>query len=364
MLSVDTHNHLKKYGKGISLLLVDDDVISLELYRNLLSEYFPSVDIATDGIEAFEKWSKKPVSNRYSIIITDILMPRLDGFGLIEKIRESSFGQRFIVLTSIDDLNEMREIINLGIDGILQKPFERSKFLEVAYRVSSNVYKEQLLVARTTQLAMASMDKIRLKTSIKQESESAAREPKIQKNKMPPDSFLVKKYAVRTSIAHEELGDFLNEASYLDLDKMDIFQDKMIACEVELCKTSNFASATKTKQTIMLVAYELREFAEALNLFGKFPVAANAATNLVVYLENLDASFLDETKKRDLMIDLLLLLLQDINAWIVAVFVEQIVRDIHYFDASFANSCLGIEMVFGADGKDNGDDLNNFLELF
>ena len=61
MLSVDTHNHLKKYGKGISLLLVDDDVISLELYRNLLLEYFPSVDIATDGIEAFEKWSKKPV---------------------------------------------------------------------------------------------------------------------------------------------------------------------------------------------------------------------------------------------------------------------------------------------------------------
>ena len=111
MLSVDTHNHLKKYGKGISLLLVDDDVISLELYRNLLLEYFPSVDIATDGIEAFEKWSKKPVSNRYSIIITDILMPRLDGFGLIEKIRESSFGQRFIVLTSIDDLNELRVIV-------------------------------------------------------------------------------------------------------------------------------------------------------------------------------------------------------------------------------------------------------------
>ena len=64
MLSVDTHNHLKKYGKGISLLLVDDDVISLELYRNLLSEYFPSVDIATDGIEAFEKWSKKSFGNR------------------------------------------------------------------------------------------------------------------------------------------------------------------------------------------------------------------------------------------------------------------------------------------------------------
>ena len=34
MLSVDTHNHLKKYGKGISLLLVDDDVISLELYED------------------------------------------------------------------------------------------------------------------------------------------------------------------------------------------------------------------------------------------------------------------------------------------------------------------------------------------
>lgn len=364
MFSVDTHNHLKRYGKGISLLLVDDDVIALELYKNMLSEYFPLIDTAKDGIEAFEKWSNKAPNNRYSIIITDILMPRLDGFGLIEKIREVSFGQRFIVLTSIDDLNEMREIINLGIDGILQKPFERNKFLEVAYRVSSNVYKEQLLIARTTQLAMASMDKIRLKTTIKNEIESVTREPKIQKNKMPPDSFLVKKYAVRTSIAHEELGDFLNEANYLDLDKMDIFQDKMISCEVELCKVSNFITTSKAKQIITAVAYELREFADALNLFGKFPVAANAATNLVVYLENLDESFLEQTKKRDLTVDLLLLLLQDINAWIVAVFVEQIVRDIHYFDASFANSCLGIEMVFGADGKDNGDELNNFLELF
>ena len=76
-----------------------------------------------------------------------------------------------------------------------------------------------------------------------------------------------------------------------------------------------------------------------LSGLGKFD-AVTCYSDSLCYLENLDESFLDETKKRDLTVDLLLLLLQDINAWIVAVFVEQIVRDIHYFDASFANSCL------------------------
>lgn len=350
-----------KYGKGISLLLVDDDPIALDIYKNSLTGLFLSIDTAQDGNDAYSKWAYRELG--YDLIVTDIVMPNMDGFGLIKKIRETSASQKFIVLTALDDLNEMREIINLGIEGIIQKPFQKYNFLTVALRIMVNIYRDNILKIKIKQLSISTKDNIELKSSIQSSSTTVkTREPQIKKNIISENSLIMAKYATRQTLSGETSEKFLSEVSYFDIDKMDAFQDKMISCEVLLCKYGNCQDNLQLKHVIGVVAQELTRFAVYLNLFGKFPVAENAALKLVEYLNCFDEEKLENTKRKELMIDALLYLLQDINDWIVAVFIRKNANNINYFDASFANSCMEIEMTFGSESSDEDDD--DFLEFF
>ena len=60
------------------------------------------------------------------------------------------------------------------------------------------------------------------------------------------------------------------------------------------------------------------------------------------------------------MIDGLLFLLTDINDWIILVFVQRVASNINYFDASFANGCMEVEMIFAPEDDDDEDGLDFF----
>lgn len=68
------------------ILLVDDDVDTLNLIVNCLSESGYDVFTARDGLEGLQKFAE----NNIELVITDILMPGMDGVALIENIRNCS----------------------------------------------------------------------------------------------------------------------------------------------------------------------------------------------------------------------------------------------------------------------------------
>ena len=57
---------LLKYSKNVNLLYVEDDEITQELYTAIFEDLFLSVDIASDGVEALEKYSPQ----KYDLIIS------------------------------------------------------------------------------------------------------------------------------------------------------------------------------------------------------------------------------------------------------------------------------------------------------
>ena len=63
------------------------------------------------------------------------MMPEMDGFELISKIRLKSPSQHIVVLTAIRNVNEMKSILSLGIDGILEKPYNHPNMILVLFRV-------------------------------------------------------------------------------------------------------------------------------------------------------------------------------------------------------------------------------------
>lgn len=358
-MQIADEEKLKKYGKSFSLLLVEDDPLSLEIYADTLKEYFSSLDTASNGKEALEKMTRPDV--HYDLVVTDIWMPQMDGVEFIHNIRRRSSKQHIMVLTAMDSVDVLYEIINLGVDGILQKPLKKKQFLQVVYRVFVNIMHEKLLRSQIRQLNLFSKETVELKSSLRAYEPQKERKPKIEKVSFESPAKLGK-YETRKTIVGGSSDELLAQLDYVNVDKMDIFQDKLIEYEVLLCKTSFIDTPKKIKENFSHVANGLNEFVEALNLLGHFSLASNAASHFIQFLNDIKEQQLKEDEKCEMAIDSLLYLLQDINEWIIMVFIKREAKNINYFDASFANSCLEIEMLF--QDKNCEDEEEDSLEFF
>ena len=105
---------------GFTILLVDDEPAQLMLLRMLLEQQEYSVVTAGNGQEALELFRKNP---NIRLVVTDLDMPIMDGYGLIENLRrEQSRYTYTIVLTSNEDKESVVRALNLGADDFLTKP--------------------------------------------------------------------------------------------------------------------------------------------------------------------------------------------------------------------------------------------------
>ncbi|MGZ3727516.1 MAG: ATP-binding protein, partial [Pseudobdellovibrio sp.] len=105
---------------GSRILLVDDNSDMRDYVAGLLSEYW-SVEFAHDGFEALIKINR----SKYDLIITDSMMPHLDGFGLIQELRKdpNTVGMPVIMLSARAGEEAKMEGLNAGADDYLVKPF-------------------------------------------------------------------------------------------------------------------------------------------------------------------------------------------------------------------------------------------------
>jgi DNA-binding NtrC family response regulator len=102
------------------VLVVDDDEAIRDLYSQVLADMGFLVDVAGDGDEGLEALRLQP----YSVIITDIKMPRVSGFEFwagCENVRPGS-GKRFIFTTGCLDILTTSEFGVLGERPCIEKP--------------------------------------------------------------------------------------------------------------------------------------------------------------------------------------------------------------------------------------------------
>ena len=119
---------------NILVLTVDDSASMRALLKNALTSRGFAVEQAEDGQEALE-WL---AANEADVIITDINMPRLDGFGLIEKLRDSSIhaDRPILVLTTESSDEKKRRARDAGATGWIVKPFDAEKLTTALRRVT------------------------------------------------------------------------------------------------------------------------------------------------------------------------------------------------------------------------------------
>jgi len=125
--------------KNLTILCVEDD---LELKQSLiiyLKKLFYKVDQATNGIEALEKYKQ----NRYDIIITDIMMPKMDGLTMASKIKQIDQNQHIIIVSAYSNTDDFMSSIKIGIDGYIIKPIDYDQLNNALYKISSNIIKRK-----------------------------------------------------------------------------------------------------------------------------------------------------------------------------------------------------------------------------
>lgn len=100
------------------ILVVEDDFDIQELLQNFLQEAGYEVAVANDGVEALSLFADQ----RYDLIVLDIMLPKIDGYGVCELIRKQS-DVPIIMLTALSGEEDQIKGLDLQVDDYITKPF-------------------------------------------------------------------------------------------------------------------------------------------------------------------------------------------------------------------------------------------------
>lgn len=117
-----------------TILVVDDSMTTRSLEKSLLESHGYQVRVAVDGVEALAKLHAEPVD----LVITDITMPRMDGFQLLEQIRKDKLLSQIpvIVVSSVDSRADQERGLALGADAyITKRKFDQRELLETVRQI-------------------------------------------------------------------------------------------------------------------------------------------------------------------------------------------------------------------------------------
>lgn len=108
-----------------NILLVEDDIDLNKLVNIYLSKNGFDVTSCYNGLEALEKFQEQ----NFDIIISDIMMPKINGYELLEELRSINKKIPFLFMSAKDDIPSKQKGYDLGLDDYLAKPISNEELL-------------------------------------------------------------------------------------------------------------------------------------------------------------------------------------------------------------------------------------------
>lgn len=111
------------------ILLVEDDPFLIDIYKTKLEESGFSVEVADDGLKAINKAQE----GEFDLIILDIVLPQIDGWEILRKIKseEKTKNAKVVILSNLGQKEEVEKGLNLGATRYLIKAnFTPSELIE------------------------------------------------------------------------------------------------------------------------------------------------------------------------------------------------------------------------------------------
>jgi len=114
-------------GSRPRLLCVDDNDLLLTTLKSAFSSAGFDVDTAYNGFNALGKLTKSP--HGFQALVTDLRMPGIDGFGLIEKSRSAGYTGPIIVYAASITADARKQLEELRVQRIIEKPARSSELI-------------------------------------------------------------------------------------------------------------------------------------------------------------------------------------------------------------------------------------------
>ena len=100
--------------------MIDDEPAIRALVARIVDRAGLPVDTAADGAEAIEKMERED----YAVVVVDMMMPRVDGFGVVEYVRSRKRQRPAVIVISAGDSAILRRLDGSVVHSIVRKPFE------------------------------------------------------------------------------------------------------------------------------------------------------------------------------------------------------------------------------------------------
>ncbi len=114
-------------GQGDLILLVEDELALREITKELLESFNYRVLTAADGAEAVTLYRRR--KGRINVVVTDLMMPIMDGLALIRALRQLDPQTRVIAVSGLASQEKLDEVNTLNVQGFLTKPYTAEQLL-------------------------------------------------------------------------------------------------------------------------------------------------------------------------------------------------------------------------------------------
>jgi CheY-like chemotaxis protein len=108
-------------GRGELVLLVEDEMAILEITKELLESFNYRVLTATDGVEAVTLYRQR--KGEIQLVVTDLMMPIMDGPALIRALRQLDPKAKVIVVSGLGSTAQLADVNDLNVQAYLTKPY-------------------------------------------------------------------------------------------------------------------------------------------------------------------------------------------------------------------------------------------------
>ena len=114
------------------VLFVDDDELCRRVFARILRQRGYLVDLASGADEAIA-YARR---TQYTLVVCDLVMPRVDGAQLIAHLRSAQESARYLMTTALDPEEAARRVDEGDVDGLLFKPWQLDELVQVVDRLA------------------------------------------------------------------------------------------------------------------------------------------------------------------------------------------------------------------------------------
>jgi diguanylate cyclase (GGDEF)-like protein len=132
---------------NFTLLYIEDDIDAQNYIQLIFEDDLKEIYTASDAIEGLAIYKEK----RPDIVLTDINMPKMDGFSVIKEIRKLDKDQPIVVISAFDDKDNLLKAINMSSNGFVAKPIDIDFLYEKLTSIAQHLQEKKDLQERKAQ---------------------------------------------------------------------------------------------------------------------------------------------------------------------------------------------------------------------